>query len=175
MQRQTTQRRAILKVLESSHGPMTPQEILAEAQKEKAGLGIATVYRNLNLLEETGDVLTVHLPNEAARYEHGSRSHHHHHFHCRNCGQVFDIHAECPIAMLKNAVLSSGFKVMDHELTFYGLCPTCSEKAEVQAVKNGASRKSGGAVVTKNPGAQSTGAGSGNKERKALDAQRKKK
>ncbi len=124
MQRNTSQRRAILTALELAQGPLTPQEVLNFAMQEQASLGIATVYRNLSSLEEQGEIVAVHLPNDSVRYEPAGRGHHHH-FRCQTCEQVFELSAKCPVAILEGVILPGGFKVQDHELTLYGLCPSC--------------------------------------------------
>jgi Fur family ferric uptake transcriptional regulator len=124
MQRQTNQRRAILTALENAPGPLTPQEVLVEASKDLSSLGIATVYRNLSSLETQGDIVAVHLPNDSTRYEPAGRGHHHH-FRCEACHQVFELSAKCPVAILEGVTLPGGFKVGHHELTLYGLCPSC--------------------------------------------------
>ena len=123
MKRQTSQRRAILNTLESAPGPLTPQEVLELASQE-ASLGLATVYRNLNTLEQTGDVVAVHLPGDTTRFEPAGRGHHHH-FRCETCEQVFELSAKCPVAVLEGATLPGGFRVEHHELTLYGVCPGC--------------------------------------------------
>jgi Fur family ferric uptake transcriptional regulator len=125
MKRQTAQRRAIIKALKEAPGPLTPQEVLERAGQLHQGLGLATVYRNLNSLAAAGDVIAVHLPNEATRYEPAGRGHHHH-FRCERCEGVFELGASCPVAVLEGVTLPGGFKVEHHELTLYGLCPQCA-------------------------------------------------
>lgn len=56
-------------MLERARGPLTPQEILELASAEMASLGLATVYRNLGSMQESGEVRAVHLPGDAARFE----------------------------------------------------------------------------------------------------------
>lgn len=124
MKRQTAQRRAILEVLEHAPGPLTPQEVLDAARSTQAGLGLATVYRNLNTMEEAGDIIPVHLPGESARFEIAGRGHHHH-FRCEVCQAVFELTTTCPVAVLEGVTLPGGFRVKDHELTLYGVCPGC--------------------------------------------------
>lgn len=124
MKRQTAQRRAILNVLEHAPGPLTPQEVLDAARMAQAGLGLATVYRNLSTLEAAGEVIPVHLPGESARFEVAGRGHHHH-FRCEQCRAVFELNATCPVAVLEGVTLPGGFAVKHHDLTLYGLCPSC--------------------------------------------------
>ena len=126
MKRQTAQRRAILDALTHAPGPLTPQEVLDAAREVHAGLGLATVYRNLSTLEQDGEVVPVHLPGESARFEVSGRGHHHH-FSCETCGNVFELMATCPVAVLEGVTLPGGFAVKHHELTLYGLCPECRD------------------------------------------------
>ena len=126
MTRRTSQRRAILRALHDAPGPLTPHEVHERARREQAGLGLATVYRNLARLEESGEAVSVQLPGDATRYEPSGRGHHHH-FRCRRCGRVFELDADCPVAILEGLTLPGGFKVEDHALTLYGLCAACQD------------------------------------------------
>ena len=120
-QRSTRQRSAIREALQTAQRPLLPQEVLAAAQAQVPGLGIATVYRSLKALLDDGAIRLVALPGENPRYEtldHG----HHHHFQCTRCERVFDVHA-CPGDLSRLA--PAGFTVEDHELTLYGHCREC--------------------------------------------------
>jgi Fur family ferric uptake transcriptional regulator len=129
MERASRQRDAIRQALESAGRPLLPTEILAAAQGEVPALGLATVYRNLKQLAEAGEIQSVALPGEAARFEMAGH-HHHHHFSCSMCQRVFDVHA-CPGDMRKLA--PAGFVVERHELTLYGRCRDCSASVATPA------------------------------------------
>lgn len=118
----TRQRSAIHAALAQEQRPLLPAEILSLAQQTIPELGLATVYRNLKVLLEAGEVQSVELPGEAPRYELADRGHHHH-FSCRQCGQVFDIPG-CPADI--EGIAPAGFRVEQHELTLYGVCAACS-------------------------------------------------
>jgi Fur family transcriptional regulator, ferric uptake regulator len=122
--RSTSQRRAIMQALEEAPGPLTPQEILDRAARHHPSLGLATVYRNLNTLEAASEIVTVHLPNEARRYEMAGRGHHHH-FCCDACDAVYELDTTCPVAVLEGVTLPGGYQVRGHALTLYGVCPEC--------------------------------------------------
>ena len=122
MERSTRQREALRNVIEDAHRPLSPQEILDEAQAVVPGIGIATVYRNIKLLLEAGEIEVVSLPGENPRYEPAHRDHHHH-FQCDVCRRVFDVH-QCPGDL--KSLAPKGFKVHRHELTLYGLCKECA-------------------------------------------------
>lgn len=126
-ERSTRQRTAMRAVIEAAARPLTPQEIFVMAQSEAPGLGIATIYRNLKLMVEAGEIEPVVLPGEAARYESAHHGHHHH-FQCTECKRVFDVH-ECPGDM--DRLAPKGFTVERHELTLYGRCNECADCSEV--------------------------------------------
>ena len=130
-QRDTRQKAAIRAAIDNSARPLLPQEILESAQQEVAALSIATVYRNLKLLAEGGQIRAVELPGEVPRYE-STRHGHHHHFQCRSCGRVFDVHA-CPGDF--SDLAPKGFRVESHELTLYGQCTDCRRSASAAAKK----------------------------------------
>lgn len=122
-QRQTRQRDAVLRVIIEANGPLSVPEIHDRAQNAHAGIGIATIYRTLKLLQENAQIQPVILPSGESRFEAVGRGHHEH-FQCRRCSSVYDIHA-CPLDLPRNTTLPGGFVVEDHELTLYGTCPLC--------------------------------------------------
>jgi Fur family ferric uptake transcriptional regulator len=121
MERSTRQRAAIESVLRMSGRPLTPLEVHEAAHELKHGLGLATVYRTLNLLMDEGAVRAVNLPGESARFEMAQITHHHH-FRCNRCQRVYDIPG-CPGDMRRMA--PRGFKVEAHDVILYGQCPSC--------------------------------------------------
>src|SRR5471032_373783 len=131
MERSTRQNTAIREAIEAAGRPLSPTEVLDEARREVAALGLATVYRNLKALVDEGTVQVVTLPGEVARYEiahHG----HHHHFRCDVCQRVFDVH-QCPGDLA--GLAPPGFTVARHEITLYGQCPDCRPVATMRAKK----------------------------------------
>ncbi|RHX83432.1 Fur family transcriptional regulator [Leptospira stimsonii] len=123
--RNTKQKGEILKVLEAAKGPLSIKEIFDLSRKNLDNLGIATVYRAVNHLMETGAINEIHLPGESSRFE-ASHLHHHHHFHCKQCDRVFDIEI-CPFPLDKSP---KGFTVDTHEIILYGTCSDCNSKVK---------------------------------------------
>src|SRR5690554_5825949 len=66
--RETKQRNAIWSVLDTTQRPLSPLEILKLASSEVPRLGIATVYRNIRSMVESGELATVELPGQPARF-----------------------------------------------------------------------------------------------------------
>jgi len=125
MERKTRQRDAIRMVFEENPRPLGPFEVLEAGRAHVTGLGIATVYRTINALLESGWLTPVELPGEAPRYERAG-SGHHHHFRCRQCARVFEI-AGCPGDFA--ALAPAGFQLEAHEIVLYGRCAGCAAAA----------------------------------------------
>jgi Fur family ferric uptake transcriptional regulator len=131
-QRQTRQRGVIAAILEAAPGPLTIPEIHQQAlhslgTEPGSKVGIATIYRTLNLLVENKRAQSVLLPSGETRYEAAGHKGHHDHFQCTTCGKVFDIDA-CLLGLAHGAVIPGGFRVEGHELTLTGQCPECVAK-----------------------------------------------
>ncbi|MFO0831780.1 MAG: transcriptional repressor [Phycisphaerales bacterium] len=118
------QREAIREAIASAGGPLSPREILALAARRKGSLGLATVYRTLKFLVQSGEVVVVEIPGEAPRYE--VPKGHHHHFHCRGCGKVFELDGCCGHF---SDLTPKGFRLDGHELLLFGLCGRCARSA----------------------------------------------
>ena len=140
MERNTRQRTAIRDAIAQAGRPLLPQEVLDAAQQQVPGMGIATVYRNLKVLVDEGELQPVNLPGENPRFELAGH-HHHHHFQCRQCDRVFDVHA-CPGNLATLAPL--GFTVEDHDLTLYGRCKDCAPRPTAAAPRRVPARSTAG-------------------------------
>ncbi|MDJ0521167.1 MAG: transcriptional repressor [Planctomycetota bacterium] len=121
--RKSRQREAVRSALLAAGRPLTPQEVHAEAERAVEGLGIATVYRHLNALEEGGEVVRLDGFGKGGRYE-AAHTGHHHHFHCRDCDRVYDVE-RCPGQGRIESLAPKGFVVEAHEVTLYGTCAEC--------------------------------------------------
>lgn len=126
MDRRTSQRNAIESSLRSAGRPLSPQEILLAAKEAAPTINLATVYRSLKRMTESGMIRTVELPGEVSRYELAGLPHHHH-FKCDECDRVFDIPGKCPAGLAHG--LPSGFQVRDHEVVLVGTCADCGKRS----------------------------------------------
>ncbi|MBK8162232.1 MAG: transcriptional repressor [Gammaproteobacteria bacterium] len=120
-ERNTRQKQIVARLIQEAGHPLTVREILDLGRSHMSGLGIATVYRTVKRLLDAGELQAVVIPGDTVRYE--TVKHHHHHFKCNRCDRVFDLDG-C-IKELKSMV-PRGFKVENHELTFYGYCRSCA-------------------------------------------------
>ena len=119
--RNTKQKNAIRKALVEAGRPLSPEEVLAYAQRGVRELSIATIYRNLKTLVEEGWLVAVQFPGEPPRYELSGKAHHHH-FWCNDCGKVFELEGCTPQIKAK---LPRGFRALHHDLLLYGTCAGC--------------------------------------------------
>jgi len=122
--RKTQQRGAISRAIADAEGPLSVPEIHGAAKRSIENIGIATIYRNVKLLLDAGEIQPIILPDGVTRYEPAGLKHHHH-FRCRECDRVYDLDV-CPVSLPAGTTLPSGFHVEDHELTFYGTCALCN-------------------------------------------------
>lgn len=123
VRRNTSQRRAIREVFEHTDRPLSTQEVLDVAQHSKHGMGIATVYRTLKLLTDSGWLVHVKLPGQPPRYERSGKPHHHH-FLCNICGRAFEIPG---CAELLDNLVPPGFMLEGHDLLLNGRCDDCAQ------------------------------------------------
>ena len=120
----TPQRTALMNAFIKSARPLSISELHEISKREVPTLGVRTVYRLVRLLEEEGEIVSVFVADQAARYELASVAKvHHHHFHCKSCDRIFDIQG-CSGDISK--MLPDGFVLSKHELTLEGLCKACA-------------------------------------------------
>lgn len=119
--RNTRQKTAIREAFAGANRPLSPEEVLRSAQQQHAGVGIATVYRNIQTLVEEGWLQPVEVPGDATRYEVAGKKHHHH-FQCNDCGKLYDLEG---CAAQSRPRLPKGFRASGHEFYVYGLCAAC--------------------------------------------------
>ena len=125
MSRRTEQRRAILGALRQSDTAVTAQEL----HDRLDGVGLATVYRNLQRLAEEGEADTLRRDNgEQAFLLCGAG--HHHHLTCRVCGRVEQIR-DCALDdWARGVARSHGFRQVEHRAELVGVCAACGSGRE---------------------------------------------
>jgi Fur family ferric uptake transcriptional regulator len=123
--RMTSQRRVVAEVLDGEHVHLTADEVHARATQRLPEISRATVYNTLGELVSLGEVLEVATDGRAKRYD--PNAHHpHQHLVCSDCGTIRDVHPTGnPLADLP-AEERFGFAVSQVEVTYRGLCPSCS-------------------------------------------------
>lgn len=122
--RNTRQRQLVLDAVRARCDHPTAEDIYQDVRAIDGKVSRGTVYRNLNLLTETGTITTVKAPG-TARFD--WRCDGHGHAVCRRCGAVADIRLPYDAELDERAGAESGFSVDSHSLVFEGTCPACRE------------------------------------------------
>ena len=131
----TSQRLMVLNIL-SAHGDehLTVEEIYDLAKEESPEIGLATIYRTVQVLLELHVIEKVTFDDGFARYELNGEetgsAHRHHHAICTQCGKVYSLETDLLDTLEKQVFESLGFEVTDHEVKLYGLCSACRRKAQ---------------------------------------------
>jgi Fur family transcriptional regulator, ferric uptake regulator len=122
--RVTAPRRAIVEIMANSPCALGPLEIYDQGRQEYRGLGLVTVYRTLEKLEELGLVQRVHHPQGCHMYLRAAHGHEHLVL-CTACGKA-EYFSGDDISKLINAVAEkTGFEIREHWLQLFGLCSDC--------------------------------------------------
>jgi Fur family ferric uptake transcriptional regulator len=124
----TPQRIAILNAIEENKGKhLNTEEIYDIVRQRNPEMGLATVYRTLQLLEELEVVSSLNLEDGCVRYELYSDDgqHNHHHLICSNCFAVIEVEGDLLEELEEKIEKEHDFKILDHKLKFYGICSKC--------------------------------------------------
>ncbi|MGF7185959.1 Fur family ferric uptake transcriptional regulator [Desulfitispora alkaliphila] len=123
----TPQRQIILKIfLENAEQHLSAEEVYAIVRDINPDVGLATVYRTLDLLAELEILQKVNFGDGKSRYEFSDLEvHHHHHLICVKCGKVTEFDDDQLETLEKNIAQKSNFKIIDHQLKFFGYCSNC--------------------------------------------------
>lgn len=131
----TPQRRVVLQtLLDNQELHMSAEEVYALAKELDSEIGLATIYRTLDLLAELNIVHKLNFGDGRSRYElcHVQSEHHHHHLVCLNCNQILEVKEDL-LHQLESLIEGEhGFHIVDHRVQFYGYCAECNKEKERQ-------------------------------------------
>jgi len=126
----TPQRAATVRVLlEREEDHLSAEDVYLLVKEKAPEIGLATVYRTLELLTELKIVDKINFGDGVSRYglrKEGAK-HFHHHLVCVECGSVEEIENDLLVDVEKIVETDWGFQVKDHRLTFHGVCRNCQE------------------------------------------------
>jgi Fur family ferric uptake transcriptional regulator len=126
--RMTRQRAAVLRALEASDDFLSAQQWHVRLLEEDCPIGLATVYRTLQALAETGEVDSVRNTDGEVLYRRCEGGRHHHHLRCRECGAAVEIEGPGVEAWAEGVAAKHGYSGVEHTIELTGLCPGCSAK-----------------------------------------------
>ena len=122
----TPQRVAILNELASNDTHPSVENVYEQVKKNFSTTSRATVYKTVALLKELNEILELGFPDGGNRYD-GNKPYPHPHLICTQCKKIVDPDLQSLTEMTSELVLETGFKILNHRLDFFGICPDCQE------------------------------------------------
>ncbi len=127
--RLTPQRRLVLEVfLENKEKHLSAEDVY-QLSRQKEEIGLATIYRTLDLFEELGLLTKINFGDGRSRYELAqdnlNEPHNHHHLICINCGRILEVEEELFHKLEEIVERKHEFSIVDYNLQFFGYCNRC--------------------------------------------------
>jgi Fe2+ or Zn2+ uptake regulation protein len=122
--RLTEARRAVVETVQESTRALTPVEVFDAARKKYPALGLVSVYRTLEKLEELHLIQRVHQPEGCQAFI-AEGNGHEHLLLCQNCGRVTFFEGDDLNALIQAISKETGYRISEHWLQLFGLCQAC--------------------------------------------------
>ncbi len=129
-QRNTRQRQLVLDTVRARFDHPSADQIYLDVRALNNKISRGTVYRNLNVLVQQGEVLQVKLAH-TDRYE--GHLYKHYHLVCQKCGAVCDVPLPYRSEMDELTAQKTGYTIHGHRTVFEGLCPECQQTRQQQS------------------------------------------
>ena len=126
--RNTIQRTLVLEAVNRLRCHATADQIYDEIRKDHPSISRATVYRNLNLLAEMGQVRRWEIPGSADCFDHICANHCH--VKCAVCGRLFDVDMDFVSGLEQGIRDDHGFAFTGYDILFHGVCPACRREKD---------------------------------------------
>jgi len=122
--RLTASRQAVLEALATADRALSLKEIFARARARRPALGLATVYRTVELLQGLGLIGQVRLKDEGCQRYFLAPPGHWHQLVCLDCGRLVHFPGGDQLELLERELeAETGYRIEGHSLQFYGYCP----------------------------------------------------
>ena len=123
----TRQRSIILEEIRKTNAHPSADEIFEIVRKRLPRISLGTVYRNLEILTEQGEILTLETGGSSKRFDGNPKPHYH--IRCIGCNRIINAPVS-PLINTKSDIQSAtDYKIIGHRFEFVGLCPECSRTA----------------------------------------------
>ena len=99
---------------------------IIKGEQPDSNIGIATVYRNLRRMANSGSIKKISGLEDAEHFDHNT--HTHYHFLCKKCNRVFDIDAKVAPEIIENTQKETGFIINSYDIVFHGICKDCQKE-----------------------------------------------
>lgn len=124
--RLTGARRAVVELVASARRALSPLEVYDMARGRHPALGLVSVYRTLEKLEELGLIQRVHQPQGCQAFIAASRGHEHLLL-CRKCGSATFFEGDDLEPLIRSLARKTGYRIQEHWLQLFGLCKSCKQ------------------------------------------------
>jgi Fur family ferric uptake transcriptional regulator len=121
----TRQRALIVDTFFQAGGHVSVEDVWSRVRKLDARVSVATVYRTMKLLAESGLAHARNFGDGQTRYEAAIGREHHDHLICTSCGKIIEFENDRIEAMQEMVAKRHGFRVTSHKMELYGLCRDC--------------------------------------------------
>ena len=125
----TPQRKVVLEVfLDNENAHLSAEDVRGMLRDRDSDIGLATVYRALELMCDLGILQKMDFGDGCSRYELNltePNAHQHHHLICRGCGTVFEFSDDLMDQLEDTIGEKCKFKILDHQVKFFGYCEEC--------------------------------------------------
>ncbi|MBO1901480.1 transcriptional repressor [Leucobacter weissii] len=126
--RNTRQRAEVRAALDEAGGFVSAQRLHETLRAQGSTVGLATVYRSLAALAETGEADSLQSPEGENLFRSCVTSHHHHHLICRRCGAARELEARVVEEWAARVGAEHGYSEISHVVDLFGLCPECQAR-----------------------------------------------
>lgn len=126
IRKRSKQRDVIYSFLETRKDHPTADTVYFYVKQEFPNISLGTVYRNLQLLSEQGDIQKLKFGDGQDHFDYNEKPHAH--FFCNGCGAVIDLDYEEDPGMDRNANERFAGRIDGHMNFFYGICQKCLEE-----------------------------------------------
>ncbi len=126
MIRLTTQRQIILEELAKVKTHPTASELYDMVRKRLPRIGLGTVYRNLELMADSGMILKIEVGGTQKRFD--ATTDDHYHIRCSACGRVDDIDVPVIRDLASLAAATTSYQILGHHIEFTGICSSCQKE-----------------------------------------------
>jgi len=123
----TPQRVAIIRIFLGSRDHPSVEQVYDQVKTNFPTTSLATVYKTVHLLKELGEILEIGTTDGRHRYD-GIKPYPHPHLICTSCKTITDPELSLLPQITAEVEASSGFRIISHQLGFYGICPVCQKK-----------------------------------------------
>ncbi len=127
MKRMTRQRRVILEEIRKENIHPSADEVYEMVRRRLPRISLGTVYRNLEILSEMGEIQKLELSGALKRFDGNPEKHYH--IRCINCDRLDDAPMDFSAHLEDKLNGSTDYKIIGHRLEFTGLCPACLKEA----------------------------------------------